>query len=106
MNRQEMIILIGISIIIILCGGIFLWAMLFIETNNADCFIFYSKQYCALNNMTWDGYTHMPFPTSGFTCLQKLGTERIGFKEYEKKFYFSELEINECTDKPIINLHG
>ncbi len=91
-----------VSVIIVISFSIF-YNLYFLNTNNVECFDFYAEQYCKLNNMTWNGYRIIPFPSSGFICLQKLGSERLGFKDYEKHFFFSKSKKEECTNKPLIS---
>jgi hypothetical protein len=100
--KAEKILIIAIITLGIIFISIVLWAMLFTERNNSDCYKFYANQYCSLHGMSYDGNTIIPFPVSGFRCDKILGTERIGYSQRSLYFYWTASEIKECTDKPIL----
>lgn len=101
-NPTETWTVILVIFLIILFGGLLIYGRFFIPTNDLECMGFYAKQYCELNNMTWNGQILIPAPSGGFQCLQKIGSERIGFDEYKSNYLWTEEEINDCTIPAII----
>lgn len=77
------------------------YLLLFEPTSNPSCLDFYAKQDCQLKDMTWDNMEYLPY--TKYYCLKNIGNTKIDYNDRAIIINFTDDEVKQCTNKPIIN---
>ncbi len=84
-------------VIILSIGIIFILAHWIDPSFEEGCLEERALNYCIQEN--FEGLKYVSGPNNVFICYSQIGTEREGFKNETKRFYFTQKEVDECLTK-------